>query len=303
MIFSEIFNVLNIGLVVLDKDFKVTYWNRWMELSSGIDKADITGSSIFNYYPDLRTPKFLRSFKSVLKFGNFVFFSQKLHRYLFPFKPVGHLGLEFENMQQSCIMGALRDENNIIQYIFITIQDVTANVAYENRLCEMTITDGLTGIYNRRFLETRLKEEFDKNKRNYKPLSLIMFDIDFFKNVNDAYGHRCGDFVLKSVSAIAFSAMREVDVLARYGGEEFSCLLPNTNINGAMVVAERMRRSVMEHKIDFKDYSVSITISLGVAEADKETSSPGELIEKADKALYKAKRSGRNKTVAVDQQL
>ena len=299
MIFNQIFDAINIGLVIIDSDLKVHKWNRWMEVHSGIAPEEIIGTHIFETFPGLNTPKFLRSCKSVFSFGNFCFFSQKLHHYLFPFKSTSIFDSEFEYMQQNCAMGPLRDENNVIRRLFIYVQDVTEVAVYEQKLVEMNLKDGLTGIYNRRFLETKLNEEFKRGKRYSRDFSLVMFDIDFFKKVNDKYGHQCGDFILKSVASKISSIIRNVDYLARYGGEEFCCLLPETDINGAIQAAERFRMAIMQQENNFDGLIVRITISLGVTELSESVDSPGMLLRKADQALYRAKNEGRNRVVAI----
>ena len=166
--------------------------------------------------------------------------------------------------------------------------------------------DALTGFYNRHQLEERLKQEVSSAKRKKNPLCAIMVDIDFFKNVNDTYGHAAGDLVLKSVSQIIKSQLRDYDIAGRYGGEEFTILLPLTKIEEAKTVAERLRKTVYEKSIDISrlisDTStkkINVTISLGVYETgtdDDETS----VIQKADKALYKAKEQGRNRVAVYD---
>jgi diguanylate cyclase (GGDEF)-like protein len=298
MIISQIFDMIDMGLVILDEDLRVIYWNRWMEMKSGIPSGRIIKSPVFESFPHLNNPRFLRNFKAVLRFGNFCFFSQKLHGYLFPFEPVGSYSGKFEYMQQSCTMGPLRDQDNSIKYTFIAVQDVTEVVSYEHKLLEMNQKDGLTGIYNRRFLETRLCEEFDRHKRYGRPLSLIMLDIDHFKKVNDRYGHQFGDEVLKAVSSKIFDMTRKTDFVTRYGGEEFCCLLPETPGDAAMVLAERFRKEVMEMQLVCNADPVKVTISLGVCDLDEEAEGPEELIKKADDALYEAKEAGRNR-VAV----
>lgn len=299
MIFSQIFDMMNIGLVILDKDLRVYKWNRWMELHSGIAPDSVVGSSVFGFFPNLKNPTFERNCKSVLTFGNFCFFSQKLHKYLFPFKPEATFSSDFEYMQQSCTMGPLREENNVIKYLFITVQDVTEITDFENKLLDMSIKDGLTGVFNRRFFDGRLKEEFERHKRHARPLSLIFLDIDFFKEINDKYGHQCGDFILKSLSKKVADEIRKIDILARYGGEEFCCLLLETDLPVAFHVAERLRKIIAEHKFNFRNHSIRITISLGISELKEGIDSPDVLLKKSDDALYKAKRTGRNKAVVL----
>jgi diguanylate cyclase len=296
---SQLFDTVNIGLVVLDRDLNVRYWNRWMEIYSGIPSERIVGASLFDFFPSLNTSKFLRSCKSVLAFGNFSFFSQKLHQYLFPFRADSSFESRFEFMQQSCSMGPLRDDAKNITSLYLTVQDVTELAVYEHRLLEMNMRDGLTGIYNRRFLEKRLAEEFERHVRYSRNLSVIMFDIDFFKKVNDTHGHQCGDFILKGVSGKVASMIRKTDFLARYGGEEFCCLLPETDLASATVLAERFRKNIAEMAQVYQEKEITVTISLGVSELSKQFPTPSSLLERADEALYQAKGSGRNQVVAL----
>jgi diguanylate cyclase len=297
--FVQIFDTINIGLLTLDKDLRIRYWNRWMESHSGMPADKVIGTPVFDIFPALNTPKFLRSCKSVLAFGNFSYFSQKLHHYLFPFKPASSFGSRFENMQQSCSMGPLRSEDNVITALYLTVHDVTELAEYEHKLLEMNMKDGLTGVHNRRFLEMRLRDEFERHMRYSRQFSLIMFDIDFFKKVNDSFGHQCGDFILKSVSSKIASIIRKTDFIARFGGEEFCCLLPETALGPATLLAERFRTAIAGLKNVYQDQEIRITISLGVSEMGPGVYSPEALLQQADKALYMAKDTGRNKVVAL----
>jgi len=298
MIFSQIFDMVNIGLVVLEPDLNVYKWNRWMELHSGITSDQIIGKPLFEFYPNLNTASFLRNSKSVQKFGNFAFFSQKLHKYSFPLKPDSSFESEFEFMQQSCTMGPLRDENKVITHLYISVQDVTDIVAYEHKLYEMTIKDPLTKAYNRRFLETKLKDEFQRFQRYKRTFCLVMIDIDFFKKVNDTYGHQCGDYVLKVVSKIIIDMIRTVDTFSRYGGEEFCCLLLETDLEMGSMVAERFREKIMNYDYEYEGQKLNITVSQGITESTNKVSNGEALLKKADDALYEAKETGRNKVIS-----
>ncbi|MGR3221166.1 MAG: diguanylate cyclase [Candidatus Anammoxibacter sp.] len=304
MNFDKIFDMINIGVVVLDKDLKICFWNPWMETHSGIDADEIKGSSVLQHFPNLNSNRFLKNVKSVITFGNLSFFSQKLHRYLFPFKPDTSFGSSFEYMQQSCTMGPMKTGNNgdvgAINHVYIIVQDVTELVGYEKRLLELNTKDGLTGAYNRRFLDARLKEEFERHRRYSRPMSFILIDIDFFKQVNDNYGHLFGDFVLKSLSARINTVTRNVDIFARYGGEEFCCLVPETTIQTCAILAEKIRLVISGKEFTFEDVSLSVTISLGISEVRADTDSANDLIKKADEALYRAKESGRNRAVLMN---
>ena len=166
--------------------------------------------------------------------------------------------------------------------------------------------DALTGFYNRRQLEERIKQEVSNAKRQKAPLCGIMTDIDFFKSVNDTYGHAVGDLVLKTIAKVIRCQLREYDIAGRYGGEEFSILLPFTRINEAQMVAERLRKTIEDKVIDISKINpdsevktIKVTLSLGVYEM-KENDNECDLLIKADKALYQAKNTGRNKVVIND---
>ena len=188
----------------------------------------------------------------------------------------------------------------MIEYLFISVNDVTEAVSFEQKLLETNMSDALTGVNNRRCLEIRLKEEVERHVRYNHPLSLIMFDIDFFKRVNDTYGHQCGDFILQSVSSEIKKTIRKGDILARYGGEEFCCVLPETAIEGATLLAERFRKNIEDKTCPYHEFNVKVTISLGVAPISAEVSTPETLMRIADQRLYKAKESGRNRVIASE---
>ena len=169
--------------------------------------------------------------------------------------------------------------------------------------------DALTGLNNRRQFEVRLKQEIANAKRNKKPLCCIMLDIDYFKKVNDTWGHSAGDCVLKSVSKIIVQELREYDIASRYGGEEFCILLPDTKIREAVFVAQRLRKAVESSDVSISEDQVfgadtlKVTISIGVSEFDEGMDMPEKLHQCADIALYEAKHRGRNRVVVYDESL
>ena len=160
-------------------------------------------------------------------------------------------------------------------------------------------TDSLTGLYNRRYFYEIAEKEFSKSIRYNRPLSLLLFDIDLFKEINDTYGHLAGDQALIQLGKLLHKISREVDTAARYGGEEFVVLLPETTHSGVQNFAERLRRSVEELVIQYENNSIRFTVSIGVAgwTDDQRAETFDHLISQADQALYKAKREGRNRVV------
>lgn len=174
------------------------------------------------------------------------------------------------------------------------------NAITHNQLQRLAANDPLTGIYNRRFGMVRLDEEFNRSIRSSLPLGVIMFDIDHFKSFNDTYGHLTGDHVLVSATKEAKKAIREGDLLIRYGGEEFLVILPGASFDDTKFVADRIVRMINDNRIHHAGQELHITVSAGFTSyPENEISGTTELIESADKALYAAKDSGRNKTFGV----
>ncbi len=179
----------------------------------------------------------------------------------------------------------------------IKLKELQEEIKEKNKILEtLAITDGLTGAYNHRYFYTRLTEEFERAKRYHTSISLIMIDLDFFKKVNDKYGHLVGDSVLAEIAHILQHNIRKHDVFARYGGEEFVLLLPHTSFEGALKEAERLRKAVESHRFANMANAGEITISLGcVSYPDVDIKNPEDMVKFADEALYRAKNSGRNR--------
>src|SRR5579871_76684 len=165
---------------------------------------------------------------------------------------------------------------------------------------EMAITDQLTGLHNRRYMARHLDNLIASSKRTGKPLSFVIMDIDFFKSVNDSYGHDVGDEVLKEFASRVSSNVRGIDLACRYGGEEFVVVMPDTDVAAAYSVAERLRQEVEVTPIAISrdPGKLKVTVSIGIAKADGADDTPEALLYRADQALYRAKRTGRNRVVA-----
>ena len=169
-----------------------------------------------------------------------------------------------------------------------------AKTAHE-KLKRMAVQDSLTNVYNRRFFQERLEQEFARSRRYHRSLSLIMIDIDNFKNVNDRAGHLGGDAALTKVAGTLVDAVRRVDIVARYGGDEFGIILPETDLHAALRLAHRLRERVVEHSLTLDDEIGRLTASIGVAALSRDIEKPHDLLARADQALYQAKATGRNR--------
>jgi diguanylate cyclase (GGDEF)-like protein/PAS domain S-box-containing protein len=217
----------------------------------------------------------------------------------------------------------LCDESNAVTTIVGAVKDITARKKAEedmrlaresaeaaNRALQQALeremvyarTDSLTEVFNRRYFFEIANHEFEVAKRYQRPLSIIMFDIDNFKQFNDTYGHQAGDELLRDVAQTAQQQLREADILARYGGDEFVILLSNSNTQDALQAGERIQESIAAHLSEMKDNRVNITLSMGIAECPKNLDTVDRLVQHADKALYNAKHAGRNRIIVYQDQ-
>ena len=189
----------------------------------------------------------------------------------------------------------LRFGNWIFRYL--TGGNVEAD--YHEEIYRLTIIDALTGIHNKRYLLDFLDRELARSARHRRPLSMGMLDIDHFKVINDQMGHLAGDYALRELAVIVKEAIRREELFARYGGEEFAVVWPETNRDGAVQIAERLRDLVEKHSFGFEGRSFSVTISMGIATTEGEASlTPTDLIRRADENLYAAKQAGRNRVAS-----
>ena len=167
---------------------------------------------------------------------------------------------------------------------------------FQRQMYESALRDGLTKVFNKKYFTDYLEKEFAFAARHGSPLALIFLDIDHFKRINDSHGHPAGDFVLSELSQLMATLVRTEDVLARFGGEEFTVLCRGTDLGGAKIVAERLRRTVEGHTFSFGAKTIPVTISLGIAAIpDTAISDHAQFLAASDKALYEAKRTGRNR--------
>jgi diguanylate cyclase (GGDEF)-like protein len=292
------------GIFVLDRDMNVLMWNRFMQDHSGLPAERVVGRSIFASFPELPRVWLTRKLESVFQLGSFAFSSWEQRPYLFKFDHDRPITGGVDYMQQDITFMPLTRDREVAA-VCVTINDVThVSIVQREReeavakLQEYADRDGLTGIANRRYFEARLRDEYTRWQRYGGDLSVLLFDLDHFKRINDQFGHMVGDAVLRVMAQRVAHTVRAQDVFGRFGGEEFALLLPCTPLADAMCVAEKIRRVIADTPVDVQGVQVPVTASVGGAAARVGVSAYEALINEADAALYSAKRQGRNRSIA-----
>lgn len=298
------------GIFVVDQAMNIHLWNNFMEVHSGKRSGDIVGKNLFDEFPDLPRKWLERKVRNVFILKNYSFTSWKQRPYLFQFPHNRPVTGGVDSMRQDCTLLPVKDDSGEVRFVCFTLFDVTDASIYQQMLHdamkqikEASDRDGLTGLYNRRFVIETLAREFSRHQRYGGSLSLIMTDIDYFKKFNDTHGHLAGDEVLRQVSNRLALGLRKADVLGRYGGEEFLILLPETDLAGAAIVAERLRQTIAEQTVSYADKSLEVAISLGVSQFRTDHENHEALIAEADSALYQSKRNGRNQVTLFNPDL
>lgn len=297
----DVLQYIDVGLVVLDEDYNIQLWNSFMQNHSARLPTDVLGSNVFTTFPELPETWFKRKVQSVRVLHNSAFTTWEQRPYLFKFRNYRPVTGMTEFMYQNCTILPLTNVRGEITHVCLIIYDVTEVAANRlqlqranSKLHIISQTDGLTGLLNRKHWEEGLTHEFKRFQRYQHTCSLIMFDIDHFKRINDTYGHPAGDEVIRRTAKTLQNNVRDIDICGRYGGEEFTVILVDTNADGAMIVAERLRKAIEANTVYYDEHIINYTISIGISEIKEGVKSATEWIECADKGLYRAKRAGRN---------
>lgn len=291
---------VDVGILVVTENLEVVLWNRFMEANSKVAAEAIVGTNLLESFPDLPGKWLEKKVRSVQLLNNFAFTSWQQRPYLFHFRHHRPITGGVTHMYQNCTFIPFEGGGGE-SLVCITLFDVT-DTAISHRevqqahadLEELSHRDPLTGIYNRRFMESELDKEFQRVVRYGGNLSVLFLDLDFFKKVNDTYGHQAGDQVLIEVTQRITSIARATDCLARYGGEEFAIILPETDTSGALIFANRVREIIEKTPIYHEEHVIPVTASLGLSEFYEGIESYDALLDQSDKALYMAKKQGRN---------
>jgi len=293
---------IDVGVVVLDRDYSIEVWNTFMENRSGLRPDQVHKHSFFELFSEVEEDWFRRKVESVMTLGTPAFTIWEQRPYLLRFKNYQPItGLE-DFMYQNTTLLPLKGTTGGIDQVCLIIYDVT-DVAINRlqlqaanaELQRLSSTDRLTGLYNRGHWEELLRMEYARHRRYDSQAALVMFDIDNFKAINDSYGHQAGDRVIQQVAELIRDNLRDSDHAGRYGGEEFVVLLPDSNKQGGLTFAERLRRVIEACEVRHEQHRIRFTISLGVADLSLPSNGHAQLIEWADSALYASKTAGRNR--------
>ncbi|MDG1752939.1 MAG: diguanylate cyclase [Thalassotalea sp.] len=299
----EMLHTIDVGLVVLDRQYSIQIWNGFMENHSGLLPREVKGKALFDMFPEIPKEWFVRKSEAVFMLKNKAFTIWEQRPYLFKFQNYRPITGTADYMYQNTTFIPLMSSTGEVTHLCLIVYDVTDNAIHKkdleqanSELAILSQTDGLTQLFNRTHWENCLKAEFKRWTRSQNPSCLVMIDIDHFKNVNDTYGHMVGDEVIRHISGLIRHHVRETDVSGRYGGEEFAVLLADTTLENSHVFAERLRLEIEKSVVIYNDIEVKYTISLGIAEIDESIKNYEAWIECSDAALYRSKEEGRNKT-------
>ncbi|AQM66993.1 GGDEF domain-containing protein [Vibrio campbellii] len=300
---TQILDTMDSGLIVLDQDYKVCVWNSFMQSYSGILSQNILGECLFDHFEELPRTWLETKLKTSADLETRSFSSWENRPYLFKFNNFSPVSNSSNLMFQDIVITPLRSLSGDVSHIAIQINDVSETARNRihlretnQHLSEISRKDGLTGLFNRAYWEQSLKEEFAHLKVIEGASSLVIFDIDHFKKVNDTYGHHTGDEVIRRTSSLLRKTARSSDICGRFGGEEFTVLLPHTNQEQANYFAERLRKRIEQEIVKVEEFLINYTISIGVCEYKSYFESHTQWLKSADAALYRAKESGRNQT-------
>lgn len=299
----EMIQTIDVGLVVLDQKYNIQTWNTFMEAHSGLRPDQTQGKNIFTMFPDLPETWLRNKVDAVFMLNNRAFTTWEQRPHVFKFRNYRPITGMADYMYQNITIIPLKSLNGEITHVSLIIYDVT-DVAINKmqlekantELSQVSRTDGLTQLNNRRYWEERAQEEYNRNIRTKHPCSMVMFDIDHFKRINDNYGHLAGDQVIRQTAKLLKDTMRNTDIAGRYGGEEFVVILIDTTQENAVTFCERLRQLIEQSAVKWENETIRYTISLGVSELNTSFANHQQWLEHADHALYHSKENGRNQT-------
>lgn len=322
---NDLLDNLFVGIFLLDEHMQIKYWSKSMLHYSGKYAEEVIDENFFNIFSYLKN-RYKTKLSGLLRTQNQLgtakdsvqFFKSKSNKNCqvtkllvldeiksafkdFEYKKHTEKDWSKQNCEfrvvninnQKYILGLVSDITQVINQV-LDVEQVVLNLIESNNL------DGLTSVYNRKYLEQQLAEQFNLYERYQNIFSIMMFDIDFFKKINDNHGHLAGDYVLKVVCQVVKKQLRTTDHMGRYGGEEFVIIFPHTELEEASIIAERIRLALYEHSFHFDKKDIPVAISGAVNQVRDSFESYIELIKETDEGLYLAKQSGRNQIIVCD---
>ncbi len=298
----DMLQTVDVGLVIVNADYRIQLWNGFMENHSGLSPRQVRDHYLFDLFPEIDEDWLRRKCDPVLMLKNRAFTIWEQRPYIFRFKNYRPITGNADYMYQNSTIFPITDTRGQVSHLCFIIYDVTDAAVSKlelqdinGQLRQLSTTDYLTQMRNRGNWEENLKQEFNRLQRYPQhQSSLIMCDIDHFKKINDTYGHAAGDLVIKQVAEVIRKSLRTTDIAGRYGGEEFAILLIDTTADQANYLAERVRRKIEKLEIEYNQQLIKLTMSFGLVERNDSIQSYVQWIETADKALYHSKTSGRN---------
>lgn len=298
---------IDAGLVVLNKNNEIQLWNSFMENHSGLIASQTRNKNLFDLFPEIERDWFQHKVESVFELKTRAFSIWEQRPYIFKFKNYRPITGIAEFMYQNISIFPIVSTTGNVDNICIIVYDVTDIATNRNALSlvndqleKLSRTDKLTGLNNRGYWQECQESEFARFQRYENTASLVIFDIDHFKKVNDTHGHQAGDEVIRQCASTLLDCARDVDVCGRYGGEEFVVILSEANTEQAKIFAERLRERIAKLVVTHHETKIQFTVSLGICPLSKSIETPLQWLEKADQALYKSKEGGRNMTSVAD---
>ncbi len=301
---KEILHSINVGLVVVDLEYRIMVWNEYMENRSGYTAEQAIDKIVYELFPEIPAEWFKNKVTSVTTLGNRSFTTWEQNPYLFKFKnyrPVtGSVDYMYQNTTFMPMSSLVSGELNLVGIFIYDVTDAAISKLEleisNNELKKLSRTDRLTQLNNRGYWEECLAKEFLRLKRTEQPSSLIILDIDHFKKVNDTYGHMAGDEVIRQTAAVLREGIRDTDIAGRYGGEEFVLILVEAKADEAFILAERLRKKIEAMTVIYEDMKIKYTVSMGISQASDASEGCLKWLECSDNALYISKKSGRNQS-------
>ncbi len=285
---SSIVERLEDGIVAIDSHHNITLFNEGAQRIFGYTPGEVIGQHLnillperFHLQHDLMIEEFGAADKNIRTIG-------QRTRQIF--------GVRKDNSEFAASISILKTGTNPLKQGYAAVvRDISENKRTEDELLRLAATDPLTGAFNRREFTSLADQESQRANRYNHPLSIMMLDLDHFKRLNDTYGHAAGDKALQRFTTLCCNALRTVDIFGRWGGEEFVTLLPETDVEGAVIIAERLRKLVSQSILVYNDQKISLTASIGIAQYRSGEMTVEGPLSRADSAVYDAKKAGRNR--------